>query len=754
MRLNSQGEIPAKDPRDPFDPWFFWETPRNDLLQVRLREWSPERARAVAAAVGGRVASAIPEVRQLQIQIPESAIDGRAGLLEILRAHPDVAGMGAFDSGLTFQLRPRVRLSQPTNDSRLDEAWHLKRHNFFRAWRYTRGDPAIKVGVVDTGICDHVDLPVPAQGFGSGADATPWIGDSWTGGVLGGGDPTTWDYTDGISWGSGAPHYYDMGSYLPGDPPFPDWFHSHGMNTYGTLFARANNAEGVAGCCHGCTPWVLNGSNIGMNAMYAAQLKAAQDGCRVFSFSIGSYLINANMNGVMWSVDWPEGRYSLQLWHDVVEQIHAMGCLQIGAAGNWGVDHGSLVGSNTTDGWSVLGVESYPEEFHRFVNVSQTGTKNDDWKWGDMLDNTAPWQWSNAGADFGTSIELLAAGSYVLMPEVDQHNWGGGGWEPGLGANSYYTSSFGTSFSTPISAGAAALIASINPALTADQIKEILLHETDAGRHPELHLRFPNAGVLNAYKAVLKALTTLPANAGVVYPYIDFWGAGENTVYADGQATTTLNGEVTLEIGGYSTTPITRCELWVGATKVYDGPPAVMRATASAASPQALRVVAHRAGGVSTSETYEDVIVGSMAVQTPFTARRISSTKVGGTRPAGSTVTASSVTLTRAAHQFYVGDPTQTNPLSAGLNVLDPSTGVPTPSPLQLGAVTYPTATTWEAPITAGVATTTERFRARASTGESLFARAMVDGVYPIPGSLPDAAVAISGSASWLVEVA
>lgn len=689
-----------------------WDSPRNDLLSCKLRgEWDAGRAVAAAREAGCVIVAALPDVRLFRCRVDP---DARGLARTMLRANPDVE-RAEFDGG--YRAYPRARNSVGTNDARIDECWYLKRHGFLRAWRHTTGDPGVLVGLADSGMVAHVDLPTPTVGFGGATDSSQVVED----------DPTTWNH-DGISWTDGA--YWDIAACSAYDPADS---YSHGTTTYALMFASPGNAEGGAGAAHGCGRWLTNVDGVDMYRLWDGVMKAGRDGVRVLNFSWGNYFLTGN-GSTPDARDSEYARCMVQDWYDVSTWNKDHGVLQIGAAGNNNLDHGEYASRNT---WSVLGVESYPEEFDCWVNVGHIGSDEDIWEWADL-------QGRGLGGDFGTPIEICAAGSNVLAPNIDAvSEWVG----PGSGTNSRYLNNFGTSFSAPLVASAAALVVSINPELSADQVRDIVLQEADAGRHPEFHVKFPNAGVLNAHKAVLRALTTVPANAGNVYPYIDFWGAGENTTIAGGLVTTALGGSVTLEVSGYSSDKIARVELWVGATKVYDGPPAVMRATASG-SGSAVRVVAHTLNG-QAEETYDDIAVGALTVDAPFTARRVNATTISGTRPLGSTVTISPVTRSRQGHSFYVGTPGE-----GSFATLDPTWGVPTPSPHTLGAVTYPTATTWEAEITSGTSVLDGQFRARASTGESLFMDATLEGVYPAPGALPAATVEVSDSATWLVEVA
>ena len=112
----------------------------------------------------------------------------------------------------------------------------------------------------------------------------------------------------------------------------------------------------------------------------------------------------------------------------------------------------------------------------------------------DQNDRLAPF--SNYGL---TSVDLAAPGTGILVYACD---------DPGDGTVTcgYYHAD-GTSMAVPQVAGVAALVKSVNPSLTAPQIKTLLLTSTDV--LPSLAGKVNTSGRLDAYKAVLAAQDTL-----------------------------------------------------------------------------------------------------------------------------------------------------------------------------------------------------------------------------------------------------
>lgn len=162
-----------------------------------------------------------------------------------------------------------------TNDPYWSQMWGLTRLQAETAWAVTRGNPAVKVAVVDTGVSTHVDLP-EAQ-ISAGKDF------SGEGGANG--------RSDG---------------------------HGHGTHVTGTMIASVNNSVGVAGLAPDVSILpvkVLNSSGSGSDSSVAQGiLYAANQGADVISMSLG-------------------GGYSSTIATAVAYAI-AQGSLPVAAAGN------------------------------------------------------------------------------------------------------------------------------------------------------------------------------------------------------------------------------------------------------------------------------------------------------------------------------------------------------------------------------------------------------------------------------------
>jgi len=415
---------------------------------------------------------------------------------------------------------------------------------------------------------------------------------------------------DPIAAGNG----YSTGQDLP-DPQNPDQYvfpgtnlkYSHGLWVQSYMAGRRNNGIGVAGVAPGCPVVMVSeyapddgtGGEVGDNLVDALE-------AFVWATDAGARVINASL-----------------AFADNNPGPHT----DTEAALQYAWDHGALVFLAAGNNGVVLDTATNPRFFLQESGEATQVTV------GNTQHNDSPRPASN----YGPLVELCAPGTYCLAPSLGPLN------EP------VYHYATGTSFSSPITAAVASLVLSVNPALTNAQVRALLLDTADESFDPTFAARFPNAGMVNAAKAVTKALATLspavlasrfPARAGqTVFPCAGFWkappyaslpsvwdeptsawlpiteGPWSLISVSGGVATTTLDGPISIDLTGYASgDEVDAVELWVGESLIYRGPPARIATTASSGGPpQQVKVVVH-AGAVSAEETYSDVVVASMAV--------------------------------------------------------------------------------------------------------------------------------------------
>ncbi len=234
-------------------------------------------------------------------------------------------------------------------------------------------------------------------------------------------------------------HGWDF--YNNDNDPFDD--NGHGTHVAGTIAAEAGNGIGVAGVAPQAEIMALkfmNASGSGTVSKAVAAIDyATQMGARITSNS--------------WSID---SVFSHALYN-AIAAAGAAGSLFIAAAGN--------------DGRNTDQVGSYPAAYDLDNIISVAAT--------DHNDNLAGF--SNYGV---STVDLGAPGSGILSTV------------PG----GSYGHKSGTSMATPHVSGAAALVLSANPGLTAAEVKDILLADVDPVE--ALAGKTASGGRLNAASAV------------------------------------------------------------------------------------------------------------------------------------------------------------------------------------------------------------------------------------------------------------
>jgi subtilisin family serine protease len=247
------------------------------------------------------------------------------------------------------------------------------------AWKTTIGSPSVVIAVIDSGFdLAHPDL--------AGVPVVSPRNETWN----------TTDVTDQDG---------------------------HGTLVAGTIFARTNDATGIAGIAPGVTLMpikVLDGDGSG----FFSDVLDAVDWARTH----GANIINLSL-GALLTPD------QVALFQPTFTVARAAGLLIVAAAGNTGI-----------------GTRSYPASLDGVVSVAAV----------DASDTRADW------STFNSAVDLSAPGVDILSTSAfDPHG---------------YESVSGTSFSSPIVAGIAALVWSARPTLTVNQLEAVLrTSATDLG---------------------------------------------------------------------------------------------------------------------------------------------------------------------------------------------------------------------------------------------------------------------------------
>lgn len=322
------------------------------------------------------------------------------------------------------------------NDTHFDKQWHYPLIHLPQAWDLTQGSTGVIVAVLDTGI---VSAHPEFQGrLIAGFDMVSNVQSARDG--------------DGID-----PNPED-----PGDLATPEGSSFHGTHVAGTIGANGNNGAGVAGVDWNCRlmPVRVLGMNggsiedIANGILFAAGLPNASNTVPPQRADV----INMSLGG-------PGGSPVLE---QACNAASNAGALLIAAAGN----------DNT-------GNPNTPAAFDSVLSVGAV----------DLQLSRAFY------SNFHTSIDIWAPGGDMTVDRnADQFPDGVLSCMADDQGRHFFQFENGTSMAAPHVAGVAALVKARNPALTAAQIRQILLTTTMAGSG------LPNGGrVVDALAAVQAA---------------------------------------------------------------------------------------------------------------------------------------------------------------------------------------------------------------------------------------------------------
>ncbi|MCI0514599.1 S8 family serine peptidase, partial [candidate division KSB1 bacterium] len=264
------------------------------------------------------------------------------------------------------------------NDPDFEKQWGLTTIQTPAAWEITTGNPAVLVGIIDTGIdYQHEDLHAniwinPGEDLNRNGQIEAGdyngIDDDGNGFVD---DLQGWDFTD-------APFYPDNGDYLGWDnDPLDE--NGHGTAVAGIIAATGNNGRGIIGIAPDCR--LLN-----LKAGTARGLLEEDDVATalLYAVAMGARIINMSFGDAVAS----------PLLHDVMIYAHEMNCILIASAGN-----------------SATDAIHYPSGFAETIAV------------GALTTNLQLASYSN----FGATIDLVAPGVNIWTTRLKNkyENFGG-----------------------------------------------------------------------------------------------------------------------------------------------------------------------------------------------------------------------------------------------------------------------------------------------------------------------------------------
>jgi serine protease len=374
--------------------------------------------------------------------------------------------------------------------------------NVLPAWlNHTTGASSAVVAVLDTGISAHPELPgsriLPGYDFvsdtvyandGNGRDADP-------------SDPGDWVDASDVS--------RDPARFKGCTIESSSW---HGTIIAGLIAAQTNNAAGVAGMnwngrilpvrvagkCGADPSDIVDGMRWAAGLQVCSQSDGA-GGCVTFA------PMNANPARVV-NISFGGSAACNALYQQAIDELRALpngGAVVVAAGGN---ENGAVVRPASCQhviGVGALNRDGFKTNYSNFgtaIVISTVGGDDSDGAWAAQLQDSGILTIGNGGQTSPTAPDF----------------------SPGY----YYN--FGTSFATPIVAGAVSLMLSVNPALTADQIIQGLR----ASARPHVTSSVPGFGQCSNATPGRCLCSTSTCGAGIldVRQALDY--AGNPTGYA------------------------------------------------------------------------------------------------------------------------------------------------------------------------------------------------------------------------------
>jgi subtilisin family serine protease len=416
-------------------------------LSGRLSTLGYERVTALGAATD---AAAAPSVRLVLFSPTRAGLDASSARLAARALVADGAAIAA-----TADRALKLFATLP-NDSDLALQWYIDGPGDIKlpeAWDLEHGSASVRIGILDTGVdTGHEDLAskiwtnpgeIPANGIDD--DGNGYIDD-----VHG------WDFGNSDNDPNPEPMFDDLGI----DEAF------HGTAVAGVAAAATDNLFGIAGAGWNSTIVPLKVSDaLGHTTISTAAegvLYAAAKHFEVLNMSLGTQEADSSETA---------------LFQNVIDQATAANVLCVAAAGN---DNSSL--------------PVVPGSLNNVLCVAATSP------------STSRSSFSN----FGTWIDVCAPGEQMWIPicrnyPLDETTVFIYEFLFGYDGNRPYMLADGTSFSTPLTSGVAALVRAHFPAATATQVLNHIVATGD-----DILFDLPIGKKVNAYRALITTLDAQP----------------------------------------------------------------------------------------------------------------------------------------------------------------------------------------------------------------------------------------------------
>lgn len=361
--------------------------------------------------------------------------------------------------------------------SRIRGAWHLSHVGFEKIYGKYHGSPDVRVAVVDNAVWgEHPDLQIrPENQYFAYIEET------------GNSAPP-----------SNIPQDYQCDAMYGCESA--EW--SHGTHCAGIVGALTDNNEGIASFASGVTLLAARSSDTEprkMNRGMECLLWAVDNGADILSLSWGS-------------------TYMSQTEVEIIENILKQGVIIIAAAGN---------NSNN--------VKVYPAAIDGVISVASVDSDNKISgfsTYGDWVDVAAPGGYlKDADGNITPTSDMILSTTYSVS---QQYHLDGLDEIDGL----YYDGKVGTSMATPLVSSVVALMLSVNPSLTSEEILKIL--KTTSVKADGLPVS-SDGGVIDAAAAVEKAAETSGVNNGYGQHPVSVRADAENGILTIHGAETALS---------------------------------------------------------------------------------------------------------------------------------------------------------------------------------------------------------------------
>jgi serine protease len=429
------------------------------------------RWQQVLDAAGVRVATSRPSgagARLLRFESRLSREQARV-LAEQLQRRPEVAWVVPNE---------RERRLQTPNDPLFGDQWWLRPVSgsdgnvisqrlrgvpgFQRGWQQNTGVASARVAVLDTGTTSHPELAGRVLG---GHD---FVSDAAVANDGNGRDTDPTDPGDWVSAAEAATPDFD-GCIVENS----SW---HGTLIAGIVAARTNEGAGVAGA-----NWDGRIVPVRVAGKCGADVHDIIDGMRwAAGLPVAGAPPNPNPARII-NLSFGGSAACTQAYQEAINAIRAVGAVLVVAAGNERTAPTRPASCAGAIGVAAVNRDGFKTNYSNFgptLKIATVGGDDGEGLWGDLFDD-------------GGLLTIYNTGTTV----------------PGASTHAYL---FGTSFATPVVAGALSLMLSVNPALSADQ----LLSGLALTARP--HVTSPHIGACSSANPWRCLCTTATCGAGLL----------------------------------------------------------------------------------------------------------------------------------------------------------------------------------------------------------------------------------------------